>query len=227
MNKGKNRCGACYHGRAGYSYEASKLIDACGLCPGDGGYKFPSGAVDICGACVGGPVPYQYVDKTRSCDVSSSGCVRVAPTKEIRGFENDLLKKAQILKQRFIDDSKRYLVKGCGTDIALPDQLVGDAYEVIAAKGREIFRRGVLVCDASCVTVSFAEEVKALSPQFKVMERETRRMAKLVQQCYRRLGVTVIPTRGGAGAAGTIADVREGLSDLLRKCQKSKICPKR
>jgi hypothetical protein len=227
VNQGKNRCGACYHGRTGYSYESNKLIDACNVCPGEMNYKFPSGSTDICGACLSGPAPYQYVDKTRSCDVLSSGCVRVAPTKEILGFEKDLLKRAGVLKQRFVDDSRRYLAKACGTDLALADQLVGDAYKLIAAKGREIFRRGVLVCDTSCVTVSFAEEVKALGPQFKLMERETRRMAKKVQQCYRKLGVTAIPTRGGAGAAGTIADVQAGLSSLLRKCEKSKICPKR
>lgn len=226
-NKGKNRCGVCYHGRSGYSYEANKLIDTCGLCPGEAHYKFPAGTLDICGVCLGGPAPYKYVDKTRSCDVASSGCIRVAPTSEIRGFERDLLKKAETLTNRFIQDSKRYLSKGCGADIALADQLVGDAYQAVVAKGREIFRRGVLVCDASCVTVSFAEEVKALAPQFTVMERETRRMAKKVQQCYRRLGIPAVPIRGGSGAAGTIADVREGLSSLLRKCQKSKICPKR
>lgn len=225
--KGKNRCGVCYHGRSGYSYEANKLIDGCELCPGEQHYKFPLGDTDICGACLSGPTPYQYVDKTRTCDVSSSGCMRVAPTKEIRGFEKDLLKKAQVLTGRFIEDSKRYLAKGCGADIALADQLVGDAYKVIVEKGREIFRRGVLVCGSSCVTISFAEEVKALTPQFAVIEKETGRMAKKVQQCYRRLGVTAVPTRGGAGAAGTIASVRDGLSALLRNCQKSKVCPKR
>jgi hypothetical protein len=226
-NKGKNRCGVCYHGRSGYSYEANKLIDACDLCPGENHYKFPTGTLDICGVCIAGPAPYKYQDKTRSCDGASNGCVRVAPTREIRGFERELLKKADILKQRFIDDSKRYAAKGCGDDIALADQLVGDAYQRIASKGREIFRRGVLVCGSSCVTVSFAEEVKALTPQFKTMERETSRMAKKVQQCYRRLGVPAMPTRGGAGAAGTIANVRDGLSTLLRNCQKSKVCPKR
>jgi hypothetical protein len=226
-NKGRNRCGVCYHGRSGYSYESNRLIDDCQLCPGERRYKFPSGSTDICGVCLRGPAPYKYVDKTRSCETSSNGCARVAPTKEILGFENDLLKKAQILKQRFIDDSKRYVGKGCGADIALADQQVGDAYQVIAAKGRDIFRRGVLVCGSSCVTVSFADEVKALTPQFKLMERETGRMAKKVQKCYRRLGVTGAPTRGGAGAASTIAGVRNGLSSLLRKCEKSKICPKR
>jgi len=226
-NRGKNRCGICYHGRNGYSYEANKLIDACELCPGEENYRFPAGVTDICGVCLSGPAPYKYVDTTRSCDLSSSGCVRIAPTKEIRGFEKSLLKKAEVLKQRFVDDSKRYIAKGCGNDIALADQLVGDAYQRIASKGKEIFRRGVLVCGSSCVTVSFAEEVKALTPQFKTMERETSRMAKKVQQCYRRLGVPAMPTRGGAGAAGTIANVRDGLSTLLRNCQKSKVCPKR
>lgn len=226
-NKGKNRCGVCYYGRAGYSYESNKLIDGCQLCPGERRYKFPSGSTDICGVCLRGPAPYKYVDKTRSCEISSNNCARVDPTKEILGFENDLLKKAEILKQRFIDDSKRYMAKGCGTDIALADQQVGDAYQVIAAKGRDVFRRGVLVCGSSCVTVSFADEVKALTPQFKIMERQTGRMAKKVQQCYRRLGVIGAPTRGGAGAASTIAGVRNGLSSLLRKCEKSKICPKR
>ena len=225
--KGRNRCGVCYYGRAGYSYEPNKLIDACNLCPGEAHYKFPVGETDVCGVCLGGPAPYAYVDNTRTCDVSSSGCVRVAPTKEIRGFERDLLKKAELLTRRFIDDSKRYVGKGCGVDIALADKLVGDAYQQIVSKGRDVFRRGVLVCGTACVTVSFAEEVKTLSPQFNVLERETSKMAKKVQKCYRTLGIAAGPSQGGAGVASTIANVRQGLSSLLKNCQKSKVCPKK
>jgi hypothetical protein len=154
------------------------------------------------------------------------GCVRVAPTKQIRKFEKQLLKKANSLKQRFIDDSKRFTGKGCIGDIALPDTLVGNAYEIIAAKGKEIFGRGVIVCGNSCVTVSFADQVNLLNPQFKLLEREAARMAKKTKQCYRQLGVVNNIANGRDGVSGTIADVRSGLSNLLRECRRSRVCPR-
>jgi hypothetical protein len=136
------------------------------------------------------------------------------------------MKKADALKQRFIDDSRRFTVKSCAGDISAADALVGNTYEVIAAKGREIFRRGVLVCGTSCVTVSFAEEVSRLTPQFNTLEREAARMAKRTQRCYQKLGVVNTVVNGRNGVASTIAGVRSGLNNLLRECRKSRVCPK-
>jgi hypothetical protein len=225
-NKGFDRCGACYYGPSGSSSITTRIVDDCGVCPGEANYSFSSGAKDICGACFSGPPSYVYKDRTAKCDVSIDGCVRVAPTKQIRGFEKQLLKKADALKQRFIDDSKRFSSKGCLGDVSVPDTLVGNAYEIIAAKGREVFRRGVLVCGEACVTVSFSDEVTRLSPQFKILEREAARMAKRTRQCYRKLGVVNSIVNGRDGISGTIANVRSGLSNLLRECRRSRVCPR-
>jgi len=225
-NKGIDRCGACYFGASGASSVSTRLVDDCGVCPGEVNYSFSSGAKDICGTCLGGPPSYVYKDRTASCDVAIDGCVRVAPTKQIRGFEKELMKRADALKQRFIDDSRRFTVKSCAGDFSVADAVVGNAYEIIAAKGREIFRRGVLVCGNSCVTVSFADEVSRLTPQFSTLEREAAKMAKKTQRCYRKLGVVNTVVNGRNGVASTIANVRTGLNNLLRECKRSRVCPR-
>lgn len=225
-NKGLDRCGSCYYGPSGASSIATRLVDDCGVCPGESRYSFSAGSKDICGTCLSGPPSYVYKDRTATCDVSVDGCTRVQPTKQIRNFEKQLIKKADALKQRFIDDSKRFTSKGCVGDISVADTLVGNTYEIIASKGREVFRRGVLVCGNSCVTVSFADEVSLLTPQFNILEREAARMAKRTKQCYRKLGVVNNIVNGRNGVSGTIADVRSGLNNLIRECRKSRVCPR-
>lgn len=226
-NKGLDRCGACYYGPSGGGSVLTKISDDCGLCPSETNYTFPTGAKDLCGTCLSGPPSYVYTDRTATCDVAIEGCTRVRPTRQIRGFEKQLLKKADTLKQRFIDDTRRFTVKSCAGDFSVADALVGNSYEIIASKGREIFRRGVLVCGNSCVTVSFAEEVSRLAPNFKTLEREAARMAKRTRQCYQELGVSNPDAHGRNGLASTIAEVRNGLSNLLRECKKSRVCPRR
>lgn len=225
--RGRDRCGTCLSGPSGYSYDANKVLDACGVCPSEAQYNFPSGTVDSCGVCVSGPPSYAYVDNTAVCASQKGNCSFVAPTKKIRGFEQQLLKKAQILKDRFVADVQRFLDRKCPGSIVAADNRVTAAYQVISDKGREVFRKGVQVCGDSCVTVSFASDVKALTPQFKILEREVTKTAQRVQACYRKLGVSPRPTKGGGRAAQTIAGVRQDLSKLIKDCQKTKVCPKK
>jgi hypothetical protein len=151
----------------------------------------------------------------------------VAPTKQIRSFEKQLLKKATILKDRFVADVQRFLDQKCPGSIERSDAVVTEAYAVIRSKGRDVFRKGVQVCGNSCVTVSFAADVKALTPQFRILEKEVAATAQLVQSCYRKRGITARPTKGGSRASQTIAGVRQDISKLIKDCQKTKVCPKR
>lgn len=200
-----------------------KVIDECGVCLNNANALKGK---DKCGTCLFGAPSYTYVDRTNNCDPSKVNCVRVKPTAQIKQFETDLLDRALSLKNRFIADANRSASKQCGIDLALSDELVGTAFDVIAAKGREVFRRGIWVCDSSCVTVSFASDVEGLMPQFKILERETAKTAKKVQKCYRALGISGAPIKGGAGAAKIISDVRAGVASIIRACKKNKVCRK-
>lgn len=224
--QGKDRCGTCLSGPSGYTYDANKVADACGVCPSESKYNFPNGTVDACGVCVSGPPSYAYVDNTAVCESHKGNCSFVAPTKQIRGFEQQLLKKAQALTSRFVADEKRFLDHKCPGSLAAADDRVTAAYQAIKDKGKEVFRQGVQVCGDSCVTVSFAADVKALTPQFKILEKEVTTTAQKVQSCYRKLGVPLQPAKGGGRAAQTIAGVRQDLSKLIKDCQKTKVCPK-
>jgi len=224
--QGKDRCGTCLSGTTGYSYDANKVVDACGVCPSESKYSFPNGIVDRCGVCESGPPSYTYVDNTAQCEAEKSNCSFVAPTKQIRGFEQQLLKKADLLKNRFVADVQRLLDHKCPGSIVKADDAVTAAYKAIKDKGKEVFRKGVQVCGNSCVTVSFAEDVKALTPQFRILEKEVAATAQKVQSCYRKLGVAMRPAKGGGRAAQTIAGVRQDLSKLIKDCQKTKVCPK-
>lgn len=225
--KGKDRCGTCRFGPAGYAYSANKVIDGCNLCPSESGYSFPHGITDSCGVCIKGPAPYTYVDNSATCDAQRQNCTFVAPTKQIRSFEKQLLKKATILKDRFVADVQRFLDQKCPGSIDRSDAVVTEAYAVIRSKGRDVFRKGVQVCGNSCVTVSFAADVKALTPQFRILEKEVAATAQLVQSCYRKRGITARPIKGGSRASQTIAGVRQDISKLIKDCQKTKVCPKR
>lgn len=225
--KGKDRCGTCRYGPAGYAYAANKVIDGCNLCPSESGYSFPHGITDSCGVCIKGPTPYTYVDNSATCDAQKQNCTFVAPTKQIRSFEKQLLKKATILKDRFVADVQRFLDQKCPGSIERSDTVVTEAYGIIRSKGREVFRKGVQVCGNSCVTVSFAADVKALTPQFRILEKEVAATAQLVQSCYRKRGITARPIKGGSRASQTIAGVRQDISKLIKDCQKTKVCPRR
>jgi hypothetical protein len=175
---------------------------------------------------VSGPPSYTYVDNTAVCDAQKNSCSFVAPTNQIRSFETELLKKADMLTNRFVADVQRFVDPKCPGSTVSADNRVTAAYRAIKTKGTEVFGKGVEVCGASCVTVSFAEDVKALEPQFRILSREVAATAQRVQSCYRKLGVSMRPAKGGTRASQTIAGVQQGLTKLIKDCQKTKVCPK-
>lgn len=235
--QGKDRCNICRAGPPGYSYQSNSVFDGCGLCPGETNYLFPMGTKDTCGECLSGTGTYAYVDRRDACGVcggtatspaacgTNGACSTVAPTAEIRAFERQLLDKAMVLRGRFTADLNRWKRNGCGLGFTALQKRASQAYGRISRRGGEIFGKGIEVCGNSCVTVSYANEVAALSPQFRILEDTSSRAARMVQQCYRRRGIA--PSRRGntRNTRQTIVQVRQGLDRLISDCRSKRICP--
>ena len=237
VNKGKDRCGICLAGPSGYSYDSNKSFDSCGLCPGEAFYQYPTGAIDKCGSCLGGPAPYTYVDrrdvcgvcdgtttKKKDCTVGVNGCPLVKPTAKILGFEKSLVEKATLLRARYQADVRRAQVHKCGISVGAANKRVATAFNRIKTKAEAVFRQGVEVCQGSCVTVSYANDVEALSPQFKVLETDASRIAQQVKNCYKKFGIPRGAGSAGSSTSQTVANVRTGLTNLIEECRKTDVC---
>lgn len=235
-NLGRDRCNVCRAGPSGYSYESNKTLDGCSLCPGETNYAFPEGAKDECGVCLGGPSPYAYADPRDACGVCAGTaissnectpppvCVTTPPTQQIRTFESRLLEKATVLRNRFNTDLIRWTRNSCGASPKIARRNISKAFGRISSRGRAIFQKGIEVCGDSCVTVSYANEVRSLSVEFKTLEREAAALANGVKRCYKQRGIA--PSGGGRGqtVAQTIAAVRAGLDRLVSDCRRSRVC---
>jgi hypothetical protein len=210
------------------------------VCPGEAHYQFPTGVVDKCGTCLGGPAPYTYVDtrdacgvcggntkRKADCTVGANGCPLVKPTAKILSFETRLVEKASLLRTRYLADVRRSKLNKCAISFSDANKLVTSAFNAIKSKSASVFREGIEVCTGSCVTISYAHEVQALEPYFKTLGAEASKAAKLVQQCYKARGIAPQNQSDGLNrTTQTVATVRTGLSNLIRECRKTNVCKK-
>jgi hypothetical protein len=237
-NKGKDQCGACLFGPPGYQYSGNPnscvdcrgvpfgttTSDQCGVCGGDNssckdclGTVNGTTKLDACGVCGGSATD------ANTCVTASNACVTVAATKEVLKFQDTLFEKARLSFARFRDEARRSTTNKCGIDLRRTTKIASDAFNLIRRRGVLIFNKGVEVCGDSCVTVSYADQVSALSTQFKTIEKETNVLANKVSQCYRR---KKIKQAGGIrGNAATFNAVKTGLNKLIADCRASKFCP--
>lgn len=212
-NKGRDLCGICLFGPPSYKY--TPATDECGLCPSAPDY---TRAKDACGVCGGS------VRDSSKCVSAKSSCVTIAATKEVLEFEDRLMKQARKVLSRFRDESRRATRNDCQIDLRQMTNRVNQAFRIIRADGNATFTRGVEVCGDSCVTISYAAQVQALTPQFKVIERITTSLARQVSQCYRKKNIT---SAGGInGNATTFQSVNLGLAKLIDDCKNRQVCPK-
>jgi len=236
-HKGMDRCGICLAGPAGYSYETNKIFDSCGLCPGEAKYQYPTGLQDKCGSCLSGPTPYSYVDRRdicgvcdgkttrkQDCTVGINGCPLVKPNATILGFEKSLVEKAALLRTRYQADVRRAQVHKCGISVTAANKRVSTAFNRVKTSAEGVFRQGVEVCQGSCVTVSYANDVESLTPQFKILENEASKIAQQVKKCYARLHIPRGSANGGGSTSQTVTNVRAGLNDLIQKCRRTNVC---
>jgi len=238
-HKGKDRCGICLAGPTGYSYETNRIFDSCGLCPGEANYQYPTGLYDKCGICLGGPAPYTYVDRRdvcgvcdgkttrkQDCTVGINGCPLVKPNATILGFEKSLIEKAALLRTRYQADVRRATTRKCGIPVTAASKRVSTAFNRIKTSAERVFRQGIEVCQGSCVTISYAQDVESLTPQFKILENEASKIAQQVKKCYARLRIPQgAGSGGGRGSTSqTVTNVRAGLNDLIQKCRRTNVC---
>lgn len=201
-------------------------LDACGVCDGDNSScKDCAGVIngtqteDVCGVCGGTTTDLE------SCTTSIQQCVTVNATPEVRKFQRDLTKKAKKLRARYRAERARAERNGCGIKMSDSDAALASAFKHILTRGKEIFSAGVEVCGDSCITTSYASQVKALKPTFKILERQATSLAKKVNRCYNRIGVSRSPNGGARGVAGTVSAVNRELNNLIESCRKQRVCP--
>ena len=212
-NQGKDLCGVCFFGPATYKY--APVTDECGLCPSAPDYRR---AKDACGVCGGA------IKEASKCVTTKAACVTVAATKEVLEFEDRLMEQARKVLARFRDESRRAIRNNCSINLKQMTSKVNQAFRTIRADGNATFTRGVEVCGDSCVTISYAAQVEALTPQFTTIERITTALANQVSQCYRKKNIT--STGGTRGNATTFQNVNAGLTQLIADCRERQVCRK-
>lgn len=197
-------------------------IDVCNLCAGDGkscldckGVPFGTSVVDACGVCGG------TVSNAADCNVQPQ-CVTVQATSEILAFEKRLVKQAKTITKKYNDEDKRNKRNRCNINTKPSTTRVESALETITDAGKDIFTKGVSICGTDCVTVSFADQVLALEPVLKVIEKETKTLAKKVQGCYKKKKIKTV--QGTAGVATTIKNVQSELTQLVQDCKDKQVC---
>jgi len=201
-------------------------FDACGVCGGDSssckdcaGVINGTSRIDVCGNCGG------LVTDVRNCSLNSVSCVIVPATSDVKRFERGLISKAKELRARYMEERARSERSKCGIVTDQSDELVNQAFRHIMTRGSEIFSAGVEVCGNSCITTSYAAQVEALKPEFKMLEQGAVSLAKKVSSCYKDLGIPRSSKGGTRGVANTVSTVSRGLNNLIAQCRRKKVCP--
>jgi len=151
--------------------------------------------------------------------------VIVPATSDVKRFERGLISKAKELRARYMEERARSERSKCGIVTDQSDELVNQAFRHIMTRGSEIFSAGVEVCGNSCITTSYAAQVEALKPEFKMLEQGAVSLAKKVSGCYKDLGIPRISKGSTRGVANTVSTVSRGLNNLIAQCRRKKVCP--
>lgn len=226
-NKTLDICGVCNGAGntcldcAGMPF-GTKGLDICNVCGGNGstcldckGIPFGSTKSDACGTCGG------TIADAADCNVTPF-CVTVQATSDILAFEQRLVEQTKTITKKYKEEEKRGKRNKCGINTKPSTTRVTSAYETITDAGKEIFTKGVEICGEGCVTVSFADQVQALAPKLKIIEKQTTSLAKKVQACYKRKRIKT--TQGVNGVATTIKNVQKDLTQLIKDCKDQKVC---
>jgi hypothetical protein len=200
--------------------------DPCGVCDGDGssckdcaGVINGSSTFDVCGVCGG------TASDPKSCTIKPLNCTTVPATPDVKNFEAQLVVKAKQLRARYLAERTRSKRTGCKIPTKASDLSIAAAFRHILTRSNEIFSAGVEVCGDACITTSYATQVEALKPEFKILEKNAVNMANKVNSCYTKLGVPRGPQGGGRGVANTVNLVSRGLNNLIEECRKKRVCP--
>jgi hypothetical protein len=178
-----------------------------------------SSKLDACGVCGGSALDVS------SCASTPEPCVIVPATKKVKEFERSLVNKAKAVRSRFKSELARAKRTKCSINVGPSQQIVQSSFQHITGRSKQIFLAGVEVCGDSCITASYADEVQALMPEFKAMQKSTLSLARKVKKCYAERGIARPDTGGARGVETTLGNVNQGLRDLIRRCRDQKVCP--
>ena len=211
---GKNECVAC-DGRV----DSEATIGCDGVCSSTPKLK------DKCGVCGG----TEFADPPRCSVTDPENCVEVDAPPEIVSFRRRFLRSSKLLHQRLVEEARRAEFYQCrlpNRDSAL--RRGGAELKFLREQSRKIFYAGkIQVCGDSCVTIAYAEHVKALRPTFRRLSQRAYTMAKRVADCIETRDIQRPVKRAPSSARKTISNVRTEVNKLVSDCRKlSSICKK-
>jgi hypothetical protein len=237
-------------GRCADTPNYNKPRDPCGVCDGDGsscadcsGTPNGTSKLDLCNVCNGNNTTCldcagnpNGTSKLDACNICGGGvtdpllcnvekqCTTVQASAELLKFEERLVTQATTISKKFKEENARNKRNKCGINAKPSEKRVNTAVKTIKNAGNDIFTKGVEICGDGCVTVSYADQVKALIPTLKVIESETKSLAKKVQKCYQKKKIKTAQSINGLQT--TINTVTTDLTQLIQDCKDKQVCPK-
>jgi hypothetical protein len=180
---------------------------------------------DSCGVCGG-----KDFASPPNCSITDpNSCVEVAAPPEIGAFKRRFATNARLLYQRLVQEAKRAQLYRCPIDTTKALQLGREELNFLLTQNQEIFNEGkIRVCGDTCVTVAYAERLRALRPTVRKLSNRALKMAKQVADCINPKGRPREGSRSPDGAGQTVQGVDKELRKLIDECRKlGKICRKR
>jgi len=180
---------------------------------------------DSCGVCGG-----KEFSNPPNCTITDpNNCVEVDAPPEIAAFRRRFAVNARRLYQRLLQEAQRSQSYRCGIDTTKALELGREELNFLLEQGQKIFNDGkIRVCGNTCVTIAYAESLKALRPTVKKLSNRALTMAKQVANCINPKGTPRKGARLPDGALQTAQGVDKELRKLIDDCRKfGKICRKR
>ncbi len=199
-------------------------LDECKVCGGNNSDRgcdnicFSNKQTDACGVCGG-----SILDATQC--ISVNNCIIVEPTPEILAFEKRFQKLSKGLFKRIKDDGKRDAQYSCGVKSA---KTIKEAKTIITELNQAaltIFTKGITVCGDSCVTLSFAEEVKKHQKKLNKLSKLATSLANKVKACYDLKQVKRDVKSGYV--QDVVSQSKKELNSLIKDCSNTEVCSPR
>ncbi len=180
---------------------------------------------DRCGVCGG----TEFADPPQCTIVDPDNCVEVDAPPQLTAFRRRFIRSANLLYKRLQAEVERAQRYQCSIEYAGALRLGREELNFLIEESRKIFHSGTIrVCNNTCVTVAYAEHIKALRPTFRRLSERALSIAKQVAACIQAKGIPRPSKRPSSSAIQTTNEVREEINRLVEECRKlGTICKKR
>ena len=123
---------------------------------------------------------------------------------------------------RISQDAKRDSKHACGLESSISVKESQEIVTELQQAANLIFTKGVEVCGDSCVTVSFANQVKAQQKTIKKLQTIASKLAKGVNKCYVKKKIK--QDKKGGYVETVIGQTTKDLNSLIKACGKTTVC---